>query len=62
MGMDKTTMVRMIDGLENAKLVTRVPSKTDRRANLLQVAEAGQLAKVKMDEARKRAEANSSRR
>jgi DNA-binding MarR family transcriptional regulator len=56
MAIDKATMVRMIDGLEAKKFVTRVKSKTDRRANGLEVTKAGTAAVLKMNEARKRAE------
>ena len=56
MGMDKATMVRMIDGLEAKKFVTRVPSQEDRRANRLEITKTGRLAIVKMDQARQRAE------
>src|SRR5258708_4018821 len=33
MAVDKATMVRMIDGLQDKKLVTRTQSQKDRRAN-----------------------------
>lgn len=53
---DKATMVRMIDGLEEKKYVTRIPSKTDRRANHLEITSAGRKVLVKLDEVRRHAE------
>ena len=41
-GMDKTTMVVTLDELESAGLARRVPSKTDRRARIIAVTEAGE--------------------
>lgn len=58
MAVDKATMVHMIDGLEENRFLTRVTSKKDRRANLLEVTKAGQRAVKEMDAARKRAENN----
>ena len=41
-GLDKTTMVVTLDELESAGLAERKPSKTDRRARVIGVTEAGQ--------------------
>ncbi len=40
-GLDKTTMVVTVDELEKAGLAERVPSKTDRRARVVRVTDAG---------------------
>ena len=56
MGMDKATLVRMIDGLEELKFLKRVPSTTDRRINHLVLTAAGRTSMRKMDGARKLAE------
>lgn len=56
MAIDKATMVRLIDQLEERKLLTRTQSKQDRRANHLQITKAGEQMIVKMDEARKKCE------
>ncbi|MGX2995567.1 MarR family winged helix-turn-helix transcriptional regulator [Streptomyces sp. JNUCC 64] len=40
-GMDKTTMVVTVDALEDAGLAERRPSRTDRRARIIAVTEAG---------------------
>ena len=40
-GLDKTTMVVTLDELEKAGLAERRPSKTDRRARVIHVTEAG---------------------
>lgn len=40
-GVDKTTMVVAVDELEKAGLAERVPSKTDRRARVIEVTAAG---------------------
>lgn len=44
-GVDKTTMVVTVDELEKAGLAERVPSKTDRRARVIEVTAKG-TAKV----------------
>ena len=56
MSMDKATMVRMIDGLQAKKFLTRVPSKQDRRSNRLAITPSGRSVLVKLDQARERAE------
>ena len=56
MAMDKATMVRMIDNLEDKKLVTRTQSKTDRRANRLEITKAGEKMIEKLSVERKLAE------
>jgi DNA-binding MarR family transcriptional regulator len=42
--LDKTTMVVTVDHLEKAGLAERRPSSTDRRARIIAVTEAGELA------------------
>ncbi|MDQ6805268.1 MAG: MarR family transcriptional regulator [Actinomycetota bacterium] len=44
-GLDKTTMVVMLDELEGSGLAKRVPSSTDRRARVIEVTKSGR-AKV----------------
>ncbi|HEY8270238.1 MAG TPA: MarR family transcriptional regulator [Pseudobdellovibrionaceae bacterium] len=41
MGIDKATIVKLIDGLERAAYVTRVSSETDRREKFLQITPRG---------------------
>ncbi len=41
LGIDKATMVKLIDGLEKKKLVTRTADKKDRRAKNIQVTVKG---------------------
>jgi DNA-binding MarR family transcriptional regulator len=41
-GIDKTTMVVTVDELEEAGLVKRIPSSTDRRARVIAVTKAGE--------------------
>ncbi len=48
-GLDKTTMVATVDELEQLGLAERRPSKTDRRARVIAVTEAGKR-KVKQGE------------
>ncbi|MER5492258.1 MarR family winged helix-turn-helix transcriptional regulator [Streptomyces sp. NPDC002490] len=43
-GMDKTTMVVTVDALEAAGLAERRPARTDRRARIVAVTEAGAAA------------------
>jgi DNA-binding MarR family transcriptional regulator len=57
MVIDKATMVRLIDILEEKKLLTRTQSKTDRRANYLEITKAGRAMLEKLDHQRKEAEA-----
>ena len=56
LAMDKATMVRMIDGLEEAGLVKRVPSKVDRRVNALALTETGRKSVTKILKIRARCE------
>jgi DNA-binding MarR family transcriptional regulator len=48
-GLDKTTMVVTLDELERAGLAERHPSKTDRRARVIRVTEAGARLVVDAD-------------
>ena len=56
MDIDKATMVRMIDGLEAKKFLTRTTTKTDRRAKRLEITKKGAQTLIKMNKARIRAE------
>ena len=49
-GLDKTTMVVVLDELEAAGLAERRPSKTDRRARVIHVTKAGERLLRKGDE------------
>lgn len=42
LGVERSTMVAVIDGLEKRNLVVRTPSPTDRRSNALILSEEGQ--------------------
>jgi len=42
LGIDRTTMVAMLDTLENKGLVARRPDANDRRRNVVELTEAGQ--------------------
>lgn len=42
-GMEGASLVRILDDLQAAGLVVRVPDASDRRANLLELTEAGQV-------------------
>lgn len=50
-GMEGASLVRILDELQGAGLVLRVPDTSDRRANLLQLTPAGQikLAEIEAD-------------
>ncbi|MDV7338069.1 MarR family transcriptional regulator [Terasakiella sp. A23] len=41
LGVERSTMVAVIDGLQNRDLVIRKPSQTDRRSNALELSEKG---------------------
>lgn len=41
LGKDKTTIVRLIDSMEKSLLVVRIPSKNDRRINLIYLTNKG---------------------
>jgi MarR family transcriptional regulator, lower aerobic nicotinate degradation pathway regulator len=56
MVIDKATMVRMIDVLQAKSYVTRTQSKTDRRANYLEITKAGRAVLQKLDLERRIAE------
>lgn len=55
MGVDRTTMVALIDALEHKKLVERQPDPTDRRRNVVAMTSSGrettQLAATAADKA-----------
>ncbi|NVK20004.1 MAG: MarR family transcriptional regulator [Methylocystaceae bacterium] len=42
LGVERSTMVAVIDGLQNRGLVVRKPSPTDRRSNALELSDKGQ--------------------
>ena len=42
LGVDRTTMVALLDGLEDKELVTRHPDAGDRRRNVVELTEQGQ--------------------
>jgi DNA-binding MarR family transcriptional regulator len=56
MAIDKATMVRMLDVMQEKKLITRTQSKKDRRANYLEITKPGETMLNKLNEARKAAE------
>ncbi len=47
MGIDKATVVKLIDGLESLNYVIRIPQKKDRRINELQITQKGKGALAK---------------
>jgi DNA-binding MarR family transcriptional regulator len=47
MGIDKATVVKLIDGLESQNLVIRIPQKSDRRMNHLQITSKGKSTLAK---------------
>jgi MarR family transcriptional regulator, transcriptional regulator for hemolysin len=49
-GLDKTTMVITVDELEAAGLAKRVPSKSDRRARVIEVTRAGERKVVRAEQ------------
>jgi DNA-binding MarR family transcriptional regulator len=56
LGIDRTTMVAMLDTLEGKRLVTRHPHADDRRRNVVELTEAGQDALRRATEASDEAE------
>lgn len=56
MAMDKATMVRMIDGLEEKGFMKRLQSETDRRAKWLELTAGGKKVLGKLDGLREEAE------
>ena len=57
MAVDKATMVRMIDALEERKYLNRVQHDRDRRAKWLEITAAGRKVVARVDEERAEAEA-----
>lgn len=57
MAVDKATMVRMIDGLEELKFLKRTQHAQDRRAKLLELTDAGRKVVTTIDKTREEAEA-----
>lgn len=56
MGIDKATMVKLIDALENQTLVERIVDKNDRRAKIIKVTKKGHKFAEKMTNERKKIE------
>ncbi|MEU2777083.1 MarR family transcriptional regulator [Streptomyces sp. NPDC007162] len=56
MGVDRTTMVALLDGLERRGLVERRRSPQDRRRNIVELTEAGRERMGRAEEARLAAE------
>ena len=52
MAIDKATMVRLLDGLEEKKYLARVSQAGDRRAKVLQITKAGEKIQTKINEVR----------
>lgn len=52
LGIDKATMVRLIDGLEEKNLVTRESSTEDRRAKLVRITRAGREMAARLEKLR----------
>ena len=48
-GMEGASLVRIVDELQAQGLVVRVPDATDRRANLLDLTEAGQIKRSEIE-------------
>ncbi|MER6221400.1 MarR family winged helix-turn-helix transcriptional regulator [Streptomyces sp. 900105755] len=56
MGVDRTTMVALVDDLERRGLVERRRSPQDRRRNIVELTEAGRARMGRAEEARRAAE------
>ncbi|MET9085308.1 MarR family winged helix-turn-helix transcriptional regulator [Streptomyces sp. NPDC004237] len=56
LGVDRTTMVALVDGLERRGLVARRRSPQDRRRNIVELTEAGRERMARAEEARLAAE------
>ena len=56
LGVDRTTMVTLIDGLEDKELVLRLPDAEDRRRNVVVLTGAGQATMAEAVEAAEAAE------
>jgi DNA-binding MarR family transcriptional regulator len=56
LGIDRTTMVALVDELERKGLVERHRSPEDRRKNVVELTDAGREAQGKGEQARKKAE------
>lgn len=56
LGVDRTTMVALIDALENKGLVERRRSEEDRRRNVVELTERGMRVRADAEEARETAE------
>lgn len=57
MGIDKATMVKLIDGLETLKYIKRTPSAEDRRAKFVSLTEKGTKVLTKLTDEVAKAEA-----
>ena len=56
LGVDRTTMVGLVDALEDKGLVVRRPQEGDRRRNVVELTEAGQNTRQRASEAAAEAE------
>jgi DNA-binding MarR family transcriptional regulator len=56
LGIDRTTMVALVDGLERKRLVGRRPDPGDRRKNIVELTAAGRTTLIDATEAADRAE------
>ncbi|MFI2205492.1 MarR family winged helix-turn-helix transcriptional regulator [Streptomyces sp. NPDC020192] len=56
LGVDRTTMVALIDALEDKGLVERRRSAEDRRRNVVELTQRGKLVRAEAEEAREAAE------
>ncbi|MCI3271067.1 MarR family winged helix-turn-helix transcriptional regulator [Streptomyces cylindrosporus] len=56
LGVDRTTMVSLVDGLEDHGLVTRRRSPQDRRKNIVELTPAGEQCLREAEQARRAAE------
>jgi DNA-binding MarR family transcriptional regulator len=56
LGIDRTTMVALVDGLERKQLVGRRPDPGDRRKNIVELTAAGRATLISATEAADRAE------
>ena len=56
LGVDKATMVRLIDGLEKLKLVERIADKGDRRSKLIRITPKGRQLSLDAQASARKAE------
>jgi DNA-binding MarR family transcriptional regulator len=56
MHIDKASMVKLLDGLEKKKLITRTPDKKDRRVKYLNITTKGRQLREKLEKLRLKVE------